>query len=218
MKLKVKLESEFPIVLPIHYNHILKGFIFSNLIKEQVPCTFSNLFGLKKIKNKKIVFKNGCHFYVSTLKDKIETNFNGTLFNLGRNRVKISEVTPVEEEVKEPLVTVKTLSPVTVFIREENGKTKYFSPQSEEFYKLIEENLNEKVKRFLNKESSFVKVKPSSEGVFKKVVIQYRNRFIIEAWKGIFEIEGQREAIEAALKLGLGYKNSQGFGMVAVTQ
>jgi len=218
MKFKVKLESESPIVLPIHYNHILKGFIFSNLIKEEIPFTFSNIFGLKRINNKKIIFQNGCHFYVSTLKEELNKGLEGTILNLGKNAVRISEITPLEEVVKEPPITVKTLSPVTVFVREENGKTKYFSPSSEEFYRLIEENINEKAKRFFNRELSFVKVKPSEGSVFKKAVIQYRNRFVVEAWKGIFEIEGEREAIETALKLGLGYKNSQGFGMVALAQ
>ena len=221
MKFKVKIKSEEPIVLPIHYNHILKGFIFSNFFTESSPFTFSNLFGPKKVSlsNKKIIFNDHCHFYFSTIESshlKLEELLN-KLLNLGRNRVKVEEITPVEEEVNGQPVVVKTLSPITVFRRESGGKTFYFSPDREEFYRLLEENLNEKVKKFLGKEAGGVKIKPSQSSVFKKAVVQYRNRFIVEAWKGMFEIEGEREAIEAALKLGLGYKNSQGFGMVAIS-
>jgi len=41
---------------------------------------------------------------------------------------------------------------------------------------------------------------------------------LVEAWKGIFEIEEERETIEAALKLGLGYKTNQDFRTVALAQ
>jgi len=42
----------------------------------------------------------------------------------------------------------------------------------------------------LGKKAGGVKIKPSQSSVFKKAVVQYRNRFIVEAWKGMFEIEG----------------------------
>jgi CRISPR-associated endoribonuclease Cas6 len=221
MKFKVKLRGvDSPIVLPIHYNHILKGFIFSNLLKgEEVPFTFSNLFGMKRIHNKRIVFKESCHFYVSTLNESLINckSLNQEVLQLGKNRVKVEEVSSLEEEINEPLVKVKTLSPITVFHRDRNGKTHYFSPESQEFYKILEENLNEKAEKLLNSKLPPVKIRASKESIFKKAVIQYRNRFVIEAWKGIFEIEGERKAIEAALKLGLGFKNNQGFGMVAIS-
>ena len=216
MKFCVKLTSGYPIVLPIHYNHILKGFIFSNFIKNNVPFTFSNIFGLKKIRNRKISFKKECHFYVATPEQLHFNGIEGRNLNLGRNRVRVDEVRIVEEEPRGPLAVIKTLSPVTVFVKEWRGKTRYFSPSSPEFYRFLEEDLKEKTKRLFNK-SCEVKIRASEKSIFKKAVIQYRNRFIVEAWKGIFEIEGEREVIESALKLGLGYKNNQGFGMVALT-
>jgi len=218
MKIKVQLSSpKSQITLPIHYNHILKGFITANLIERGAPLTFSNIFGQKRVINRKIIFKSPCHFYLSTVEPTALKGAPLELLNLGKNSVKVERIEVVPESPEGAPVKLKTLSPITVFQKLLNGKTFYFSPEDDEFYALIREDLTQKVKKFLGREVGEVEIKPAEDSVFKKAVIQYRNRFVIEAWKGVFELQGPKEAIEAALKLGLGYRNPQGFGMVAIS-
>ncbi|WP_457755369.1 CRISPR-associated endoribonuclease Cas6 [Thermovibrio ammonificans] len=217
MRYCIYLSSESPVYLPIHYNHILRGFLF-NLIPqaEKLHFTYSNFFGKKRInkERKRISFLSSFHFYVSIFED-VEVEFPvGTELRLGKNTVRIDKVDAVPVTVNEKSIKVKTLSPVTVFQSLPNGKTLYHRPTNGEFFKKLEEDLKEKTEKLTGIRPE-ISVQPSPEGVFKKAVVQYRNRFVIEAWKGMFDLEGDPEALRVALTVGLGGRNSQGFGMVA---
>ena len=216
MRYKIVFESSRGVNLPIHYNHIIRGVVYSILGKEAQDFTFSNLFGRKKVlKNKKrIIFKGRCHFYLSGFSLPDLSEFKGKSFRLGANEVKLVEVEPQSFDLKEGKLKLKTLSPITVFQLLESGKTRYFTPEELPFYEKVVEDLKGKVERLYGF-SPEVSFSAHPDSVFKKAVVQYRNRFVIEAWKGIFTLEGDKEALETALNLGLGFRNDQGFGMVA---
>ncbi|WP_457680715.1 CRISPR-associated endoribonuclease Cas6 [Thermovibrio sp.] len=214
MKVKISLFSDTGISLPIHYNHILRGFILRNFVNEDELLTFSNLFGIKNIKNGQVYFHRNFHFYFSSLKEPKELPLEKE-FRLGRFKVFVKKVDLISEEFSGSPIEVKTLSPITVFLRTGEGKTCYFSPEDKEFYELIEEKVKSLTSELFKVDADFT-LMPSERGEFRKVVVRYRNRFIVEAWKGKFLLQGQREALKVALSWGLGYRTHQGFGFIAL--
>ncbi len=218
MRCKISIESERPISLPIHYNNIMRKAVINSLLNgnDEKFFVFSNIFGRKRIRRerKSIYFKPPCHFYFSCLNNNLEEKeVNGTI---GKNRVKMKvskEITPIQTTK----LTLKTLSPITVSIVDESGKSLYFSPDSDEFYKLVVDRLKIKAKRLnLNVDDTNIQFKPHPDSKFKKAVIRLRSRFVVEAWKGIFTLEAPKKLLELALQTGLGERNNFGFGMVAI--
>ena len=241
MKLKITLSADNPIVLPLHYNYILQSFIYNNLDdiyslffhdygfpygkRYFKLLTFSTLFGRKRVIKgaKRIIFFPPIHFYFSSILEEAISSHAKVLLNkkslkLGQNEVFLKSVQSIKEEVKGSKITVKTLSPITIHSTGEDKKTVYYNPQQEKFYQLLEENLRKKCKVISIKgDLESIKISPAKGSFFKKAVVLYKNGFIIEAWKGKFTIEAEPQVIEVALKAGLGDRNSQGFGMVAVS-
>lgn len=233
-RLKIIVSSEFPIVLPLSYNHILQSYIYNNL-EPQIASflhekgfnynnrvfklfTFSRILGKYKISKPFISFLPPVHFFFSTpLNIVLESHFFYLLkkgkFNLGNNEVYVENV--VFEEIK-PVnyCKVKTLSPITTYITQ--GKfTKFFNPKDDEFYRIIKSNLKKKYELFYqetleeNFELKLLKFNPRKG----KILTSFKGT-IIEAWDGTFEFLGNERLIALALSTGIGNKNSQGFGML----
>jgi len=238
MRLKVTLTSEKNIVLPIHYNHLLQSFIYKNLDaiystflhsqgftyekRKFKLFTFSNIFGRRKVlKDRKIlIFTPPIHFYISCAKQEILSSHAKTLLlnenlHLGSNNLSIGSIEVIEELIPETEVTLKTLSPVTTHSTDEKGKTIYYNPQQQRFFTLIENNLKKKC-NLLGVDVPFLSISPEKGSHFRKAVVIYKNNFIIEGWRGLFRMKAPKEVIEVALLTGIGDRNSQGFGMVAV--
>ncbi len=231
------LASEKEIVLPLHYNRTLQGFIYETLDlvlssflhdygflakgKPLKPLTFSRIFG--KVRHdkhqKKLYFEPPIYFYVaSSLKNllsSIATNLiRKSELQLGMNKVYFSKIEHIEEKVKGNTAVVKTLSPIVVR-KTINNHSEFFSPYESEFYKRLAKNLSRKTLLHLKEpiEPEKIKIEPAPDARFKKVVAFYK-RYPYVAYKGKFVIKAPKEAIETALLSGLGEKNIQGFGMM----
>jgi CRISPR-associated endoribonuclease Cas6 len=240
MKLKVTLSAEKPLFLPLHYNYILQSFIYKNmegiystfLHNYGFPyrkrffklLTFSKLYGRRSVikGTKRIIFFPPVHFYVSCILEEILSSHVKVLLGkeelrLGRNEVFLKSVEAITEKVEGDRATLKTLSPVTIHSTNENKNTIYYNPEQEKFYRLLEENLKKKCRiAGIREELENMEISPAEDAFFKKVVVLYKNNFVIEGWKGKFLIKADPKIIEIALKAGLGDRNSQGFGMIAL--
>ncbi len=237
MRLKITLESENEIILPLHYNKTLQGFIYSNLGptlsgflhdwgyivngKPLKPLTFSRIFGDCKInkKNKKLIFSSPIYFYFSSSIKNILNKYALNLMKreklrLGKNEVFLSSLEIIKDVIEGEEITVKTISPIVVRKTVEK-KSLFLSPESEEFYRQLSKNLSRKTLLHLKRpvDVSEIEIRPASGGFFKKAVVLYKG-FPYEGYKGKFLIRAPKEAIETALLAGLGEKNAQGFGMV----
>lgn len=114
------------------------------------------------------------------------------------------------------------LSPLTCYSTLKKGdgsrKTYYYSPFEEEFSVLIKENLRKKYKVVFGNTNGFdFSIKPRRVlPQDQKIIIYNRNRTnkgtVIKAWMGFYELSGSKKALELAYDVGLGAKNSQGFG------
>jgi CRISPR-associated endoribonuclease Cas6 len=237
LKVKVVLTSDSPIVLPLHYNYTLQGFIYRNMDafysyffhnfgfpygkRYFKLLTFSRLFGKNRIIKgaKRIVFVPPIYFYVSCVLEEVLASHVKKLMkkeelHLGKNKVSLLSVEVIEEKVESSPVAVKTLSPVTIHSTKD-GRAIFHNPSQDIFYKLLSENLRKKAKIAGVKDLASIKISPHPESSYKKAVVLYKG-YPVEAWKGRFIIEGPKEAIKIALSAGIGDRNSQGFGMIVV--
>ncbi|WP_337919956.1 CRISPR-associated endoribonuclease Cas6 [Petrotoga sp. 8T1HF07.NaAc.6.1] len=100
-------------------------------------------------------------------------------------------------------------------------KTVYFSPNDDNFSKLIRENLIKKYLAYYDSNlpneisnDEFV-IKEADQKGSKMIITKYKN-FIIKGWHGVFEIQGNPSLLKIGYDSGFGAKNSQGFGLVEV--
>ena len=115
-------------------------------------------------------------------------------------------------------VYLKTLSPIIVRKSElVGGSTKsiFFSPLDEEFLDLVNANFLKKA------QSRGMEIKEGTPleihwlGTPKKIKTVYKGFFLL-GYEGKFLLKGKKEAINALLDMGMGERNSQGFGMLTI--
>lgn len=130
MRIRLVMESlrENQPRFPLYYNHDLQGFIYHHIQEE------------------KIIFSGPISFYLSSPKEKFIQQFAETLLKspqvtLSRNSLIISNIEVLPRPPSQNDVTIRMLSPVTVYstLFSANGKKKtyYYSPFEEEFSQLI---------------------------------------------------------------------------------
>lgn len=243
MRLKIILENlkEEKIKFPLHYNYLIQSFIY-NYIDEKLAqflhdkgfeyekrkfkmFVFSRLFSKNyKIIENEIVFDKEIYFFISSPLNEFLSQFTQNLFKnpsikIFRNElilkgVYILGIPQIKETGK-----IKMLSPLTCYstlYKKDKKKTYYYSPFEKEFEFLIQENLRKKYEAFYKKTKDFeFKIKPMKVDKNSEKIINYKGT-VIKGWLGIFEINSLPEIIKFAYDVGLGSKNSQGFGMFEI--
>lgn len=246
MRVKINFcaENLKPVNLPLHYNEIIQGFIYSSLeswIAEHLHnqgfvdpeterrfkmFTFSRLIpeGKFEIRSGKIrIFGNINLTVASPLGEFIESfamNMIRTqVFTLAGQKFIVNSVS-VEglPEYKENII-VETLSPITVYSTlltpDGRKKTYYFSPFEEDFERLIIENLSKKLRALTGEEMKEGSIKPLRVNSRNQKIVFYKGT-VIKGWDGIFELRLPQKLFNLAFDTGLGAKNSQGFGCIEV--
>jgi len=123
--------------------------------------------------------------------------------------------------VEKDSITVKAVSPITVYStyekRDGNKITHYFTPFDKVFEHLIEENFVRKYEAFtgqpITDEGQVLSVEPVDVNKWDKVVTNYKGTWIT-GWKGKYRLKAKPEYLSFLLNTGLASKNSSGFGMV----
>lgn len=244
MRLKVKIKAP-QLSLPLNYQQIIQGFIYSTLKDRDFAYflhsqgypkgkrvyklfTFSNLFGEYRIhqKSKKIIFKDEIEWQISSIVPEFIQDFGQSLLTtpdlqlLGQ-RINIEELYYTQPKVSDSC-KITMLSPITIYstYEKEDGKkiTQYFSPDDAVFSHLIEKNLKKKYEAYYGKrvsEGEGFEIHPVRVNRRNKVITRFKG-FIINAWGGVYEIRGSPEMIQFAQGVGIGGRNSQGFGMFEI--
>lgn len=231
-RVKVIFYSDKPVILPINYNHLLQSYVYNTLTPDLATFlhnegfrvnkkvfklfTFSKIFGKYKVNDKFISFSSPFYFYFSTpiqvlMDDYISENFKREYVRIGNNKLDLQFV-EFEEIPSKSSVVVKTVSPITVHITEEN-RIRYFSPDETRFFEMILDNLKKKYYLVFGEEyKKNIEILPYSDR-WKKCITRFKNTLIV-GWEGKIVINGDEKIVSLALTTGLGSKNSQGFGMV----
>ncbi len=227
--------------LPIHYNHIVQGFIYKNIFNDNFReflhekgfqldgkrfklFTFSQLYGDYIIdkENKVIVFHKSVKFTVSSVVDEFNQEFLNSCLSrkdltLNNQPLEVKRISVNNNNYRVKDAIVKTLSPITVYSTVYlNGrkKTIYYFPEDSLFQKYIRDNLIKKARLIFGKgfEDAKFEIKPIEDKTSMNIL--YYKQFIIKGTSGLFEIHGDEELINIALNCGIGSKNSQGLGCV----
>jgi len=103
----------------------------------------------------------------------------------------------------------------TLQTKEGKKKTYYYSPFESEFTDSLDNNLRKKYVAFFGKEARARKLVLETAGRPKEKILKYRGT-IIKGWMGRFVLNGNKKLLKLGYACGIGAKNSQGFGMVAV--
>ena len=210
------------ISLPIEYRHVIQGCIYNLLNKDNYSdyihdelsinkFCFSKLFGNHKIMNGKIVFYDLYELYVSSIhKELIELLMERLRINrimLLNQEIDFVEIYEDKTIIDREEIRIKTLSPVTIHIKDDNN-TIYFNPDSINYNELLNDNFCNKIgidsmELFYLKDFKNV----------KKVISKYKG-FIIEGYEFEATIVSDSDTLNLLYNVGLGNKNSIGFGFI----
>ena len=242
MRFKINFFSGEEFSLPIHYNHLIQGFIYSHLDpilrvtlhEKGFPYekrkfklfTFSRIQGrIKKEGDKFLIGRNFSLIISSSRKEILQSLAENLLREekiiLQRKEILINSIDIYPEpEIKEEMI-IKMLSPITVYstLKKSNGdkKTYYYTPWEKEFSDLIKENLEKKYnlihgEKFRSKKFEISPLRVNNRDL---KVIKFKNT-IIKGWMGLYRIKGEPELLKVGYDCGLGAKNSQGFGCLTL--
>ena len=202
-------------------SHFLHNYGFAFEKRRFKSFTFSNINGLYKIVGKEIIFKSPIDFYLSSSWDELIKTIVEYFMNM--NNININGKKCIADSIKiipnpdfEKANIVKTQSPITVYstnILDERKETQFYDATDIMFAKLIKENLQKKAKSIyqLDLDDDFKILNVDKRGIMRH--IKYKD-FLIKAWSGSFEIETTPIMKKIAYELGLGSKNSMGFGAI----
>ena len=235
MQLKLTLSGD-NIRLPLAYSSTVQGFIYKALTEDSSFAynlhengykidkrkfklfTFGEPRGKYDVVEKQLVFKDKIHLEIRSADDyMIQLMYSCFLkkgmHKLGENELSAQQITLNNKMIFTNSIKVKTLSPITVYTTEDDGHTRYFSPTDEEFYAAITNNAKRKWDSFSSDAAKFdFSIVPCENNWAVKRVTRFKDTFIT-AWHSEFYLKGNIEILNFLYNVGLGSKNSQGFGM-----
>ena len=228
--------------VPVHYNHLVQGLIYSSLSRGMSEFVhnrgfpyenrtfrlfaFSRLFGMFRRDGEQLVFPGPLHLWVSSPIQAIVEELASSWLRLGSLQVGETQLAVEAVELKPTpnvgtSVVVRTLSPVTTYetlhAADGRAKTYYYAPTEREFGLLCGVNARRKLLALGGQVSDAqpLTVSPAGWRPHRQVILSYKGT-VIKAWHGAFRLSGPPELIRVVLEAGLGSKSAQGFGMVEI--
>lgn len=241
MRITIEFDHDREVILPIHYNQILQGFLYKNLTDKDYRSflhetgyqlenkrfklfTYSRLLGKFRILKDvgKIAFTSPFTLVVAAGVEQFITDLAETLIRsdhcfLGDTPVEIKSISVHKRFVPSETMQIKMLSPVVAHrtvLKGDKKRTDYYSPWQKEFVQLVTNNLLKKYQILhgeLPNNLDFNVIPNGSQEAKFARIINYKD-FYIRAYAGIYWLKGNPDLIEVAYNTGLGSKNSQGFG------
>ncbi len=240
MQLIITFTSQKEIILPFEHNHLLQAALYNQIEQPGLRhflhehgftfgqrkfklFTFSRLHGRFRVcsPTREIIFSPPCRWVVcSPLPLVVEEIAKGLLkegrVRLGKAVLQVESVSVRSFTVTKNEVTVKMLSPLTVYSTLENSghrHTYYYTPYEPRFQLLVGENLAKKYQLIFGRpaDTSGFSIVPLKVGERDLKVVKFKGT-VIKGWMGIYRLTGDPHLLEVALDAGLGSKNSQGFG------
>lgn len=238
MHITLRMETGKGLILPIDYNHILQGAIYHAIdpvLAERLHgqgyaadgrvfrlFCFSRLLGVFAMDKqaRTMTFGQDIKLVItSPITEFVQSLATGLLRNgswrLGEHEVAIAEVSARQLKVEQERITVRTLSPVTVYstMQRPDGRkyTVYFQPGEPDYNAMITANLRKKYKACYQIEAPEGVVQVRSRGALKMNLLQYKGT-VIKGYSGVLHLEGPQGLLQMAVDGGLGSKNAQGLG------
>lgn len=238
MQIKISFISDNNIVLPIHYNRILQGFIYNNIDKNLADFlhekgyvinnrvfklfTFSRILTKGKKEGSYLNFGNNIELMLASGVDNFSKSIVNTMIMsneliIGKNLVKVNNIEMLDTKLEKTSLKVATLSGIVTYstLTRPDGRkyTNYYQSGNRDFERIIKENLIKKYRLINKKEIENEDFSIKLLGKEMQNIVYYKET-IIKGISGSFLLEGNKDLLEIGLNTGLGSRNSQGFGMV----
>lgn len=245
MRLKLRLRPlGAEAVLPVQYNSLIQGFIYRHVrgdLAETVHnrgikdgkrslrlFSFSRLLARGKVTGDLIRFTGAVELVVTSpiidFLESLATNLvQSPMIHLGPTDWQLEAVEVESDPPYAPVTAVRTISPITVystvFTADGRRKTYYYSPFEAEFGQLLLRNLQRKARAWYGVpvELNGASIRPLRVRSGDQRVLVYKGT-VIKAWMGLYELHLSEPLFRMAFDAGLGAKNSQGFGCIALCQ
>ena len=232
--LTITLWAARPIRLPLAYNGMIQGALYKNW-RGTFPelhdqgftdgprsfrmFTFSPLQGHYKIEGRQIFFEGAIRLEVrSPVSELIDALCDSLqergVILLGRTELPVISLECADRFLFFRRASIRTLSPVTVHETKPSGQTVYYSPADKMFLPLLTGNLESKLRAVGIPAAPVLSCVPNTQTLRKRVTI-FKGT-CITAYEGRFELQAEPEAMALLYYVGLGSRNSQGFGMFAI--
>lgn len=242
MRLEIILKGKNNFKVPFNYNHILSAIIYNKIAdlnfanelhssKSFKFFTFSQIYIPKRrIVKDGIIAKDGViSFYISSPNDfLIKSLVDGFLEDLEisfqNQKLTIQKIEALKTPEFSSKNEFKTLAPIIVRTKKEiDGELKIWDlAPSDKFFKSLENNLIKKYIKFNNLTKTDKKINIYSDMNFvkrKRISINKGNATTHHrAYMMDLILEGDLNLIEFAYDVGIGEKNSMGFGMVKLLE
>ena len=242
MRLEIILKGKNNFKVPFNYNHILSATIYNKIAdlnfanelhssKSFKFFTFSQIYIPKRrIVKDGIIAKDGViSFYISSPNDfLIKSLVDGFLEDLEisfqNQKLTIQKIEALKTPEFSSKSEFKTLAPIIVRTKKEiDGELKIWDlAPSDKFFKSLENNLIKKYLKFNNLTKTDKKINIYSDMNFvkrKRISINKDNATTHHrAYMMDLILEGDLDLIEFAYDVGIGEKNSMGFGMVKLLE
>ncbi|AMX84676.1 CRISPR-associated protein Cas6 [Geobacillus subterraneus] len=242
MRLTITMNGrQGPVSLPLHYQHLLQGLLYRSLESERFATflheigfrhekrsfklfTFSRLVGRHEVDRgkKTIRFLDDFQWHIDTILPDLTEQLGQQLLLrreiwLYDQPVEVQSVKMDKVEIAQNTIEVAMLSPLTVYSTYETidgkKKTHFFGPDDDVFPHLVELN-------FRHKYEAYYGVEPAERLVIQPVHVHHRHRVVtrfkdmyITGWLGHYRLSSSPEQLTFLYHVGLGSRNSQGFGM-----
>lgn len=243
MQIQIFLKTIEPLSLPMSYHHIIQGLIYnlirsdasySNFLHNTGYTdgthrfklfTFGQLEGHYSIKGKNIIFDDTIMLeirspmagFTNAMRTSLEGIDSDNTIDINGQAVELVSYACDENraDCEEVIVKMKTPMCVSNTIMEGNRRyTKYYTPLDSEFEDLIVQNAKNKYKACYGREyRELLRIKTKSVGVNDKYVTRFKGEILITGWSGVYSLSATSEMIDFLYDVGIGNKNSQGFGM-----
>lgn len=242
MRLEIILKGKNNFKVPFNYNHILSAIIYNKIAdlnfanelhssKSFKFFTFSQIYIPKRrIVKDGIIAKDGViSFYISSPNDfLIKSLVDGFLEDLEisfqNQKLTIQKIEALKTPEFSSKSEFKTLAPIIVRTKKEiDGELKIWDlAPSDKFFKSLENNLIKKYIKFNNLTKTDKKINIYSDMNFvkrKRISINKGNVTTHHrAYMMDLILEGDLDLIEFAYDVGIGEKNSMGFGMIKLLE
>jgi len=236
MQLLIYIKLHQPLTLPINYNHILQSIIYRSLSqsadvsdfmhnvgyvlgeRQYKMFQFSQLSGRYVVHQKQITFIEDISFEVRSPEIRIIRLLYETFSSQGiwfeDTHCKNVELELRDYTIEQCGLRIKMKTPITVYSTDsESGNIYYYEPDEELFYEKINDNFCRKYLAYYGV-SPFtpISLRPVTVTIKDKFVTRYKQSYIT-GWYGRYQLSGERKYLDFLYQVGLGGKNSQGFGM-----
>lgn len=237
--MQLQIQFSGGLCLPLAYRHYVQSMLYDALradphyaasLHDGAPgigrpyklFTFGQLRGKYTVEDWQIRFPQGASLEIRSVHDdlllRLLRQFSpGSRMRLGNNTLTVVRSTLEDRQVQTGEILAVSQSPIVAYVTEEDGKTRFYSPEEAAFYALVTANARRKWQSLHGADAPFdFSIAPAENAVFRKQVTQFKTTRIT-AWDGRFRLSGDPAVLDLLYNVGLGAKSSQGFGMFWVS-